>query len=311
MPDPNHISICVCTFVRPHLLARLLNKLNAQVTENRFTYSVVIIDNDASQSAWTVVEQAQKTSQYKIDYDVEPQRNISHARNRSVRNARGELIAFIDDDEFPADNWLLKHYRMLLDSKADGVLGPVLPYFDAAGPVWLIRSGLLDRSRLKTGEVIHNSLHTRTGNVLLWQRLFEENDSWFDPKFGRSGGGDAVFFRRRMEMGSVFVWCDEALVYENVPIERQQRSYYLRRACTRGMTEAWETPFLSTATLRSLAAVILYTILLPFLCLVGQHLFMRFLVSFCDHLAKLLAYAGVRLVRERPYRNATGTSQVV
>lgn len=311
MPPRNHISICVCTFARPHLLARLLDKLNSLVTESRFAYSAVIIDNDVNESARIVVEQARKTLQFQIDYDVEPHRSISYARNRSICNARGELIAFIDDDEFPADDWLLKHYRLLLESKADGVLGPVLPYFDTAGPAWLVRSGILDRSRLKTGEVICDSRHTRTGNVLLWRRLFEGNDNWFDPKFGRSGGGDAVFFRRRMEMGKVFVWCDEALVYESVPLERQRRIYYLRRAFTRGMTEAWETRFLSLGTMRSIAAIVLYTCLLPFLCLVGQHLFMRFLVSYCDHLAKLLAYARIRLVRERPYRDATRTSKAV
>lgn len=130
MLAPHHISVCVCTFARPQLLARLLAKLNTQITDGRFTCSAVIVDNDAAESARAVVESARKTSRFQIDYDVEPQRSISHARNRSVRNARGDLIAFIDDDEFPADDWLLRHLRLLLDSRVDGALGPVLPHFD-------------------------------------------------------------------------------------------------------------------------------------------------------------------------------------
>jgi glycosyltransferase involved in cell wall biosynthesis len=306
-----HISVCVCTFARPQLLARLLARLSAQVTAGQFTCSAVIVDNDAAESARAVVESARMTSPIQIDYDVEPQRSISHARNRSVRNARGDLIAFIDDDEFPADDWLLRHLRLLLEARADGVLGPVLPHFDGEGPAWLVRSGLLDRSRLQTGEVIRNSRHTRTGNVLLWRKLFEGDDGGFDPKYGRSGGGDAVFFKRMMEQGKVFVWCDEALVYETVPLERQKRSYYLRRACTRGMTAAWETPWWSLGTVRSVVAVMLYTCALPVLFIAGQHHFMRYLVSDCDHLAKLLAYLRIRLVSERPYRDAPQPSQAV
>ena len=300
----SHISVCICTFARPQLLARLLDKLNALTTDNRFDYSVVVIDNDATRTAQTVVENAKKTSRFQIDYDVEPQRSISHARNRSVRNAQGDLIAFIDDDEFPAEDWLLKHHRLLVESGADGVLGPVLPHFDGVGPEWLVRSGLLDRNRLRTGEVIRSSRDTRTGNVLLWRRLFEEDGGSFDPKYGRSGGGDAVFFKRMMNIGKVFLWCDEAIVYETVPAERQKRSYYLRRACTRGMTEAWETPLLSRGTVRSLAAVGVYSCLLPVLLLTRRHLFMRYLVSYCDHLSKLLAYLRIRLVSERPYKAA-------
>jgi glycosyltransferase involved in cell wall biosynthesis len=302
MSTRHHISVCVCTFARPALLARLLEKLNAQVTNNRFTYSTVVIDNDAAGTARSVVDSARKTSAFQIDYDIEPERSISHARNRSVRNARGELVAFIDDDEFPAEDWLLKHYQLLVSSNADGVLGPVLPHFDDEGPAWLARSGLLDRRRLRTGEIIRSSQDTRTGNVLLWRRLFDECGGGFDPKYGRSGGGDAVFFKRMMEKGKVFTWCDEACVYETVPPDRQTRGYYIRRACTRGMTEAWETPFLSRSTARSAMAVILYTCSLPVLLVAGQHLFMKYLVKNCDHLAKLLAYLRIRLVTERPYQ---------
>jgi hypothetical protein len=104
-----------------------------------------------------------------------------------------------------------------------------------------------------------------------------------------------------MEKGRTFVWCNEAIVYETVPIERQRKSYYLKRAFTRGMTSAWEVPFLSFYTVRSAVAIALYTSLLPLSILFGQHVFMRYLVKDCDHTAKMLAYLGIRVIKERPY----------
>ena len=118
---------------------------------------------------------------------------------------------------------------------------------------------------------------------------------------GRSGGGDAVFFKKMIQRGKVFVWCDEACVYEAVPPQRQTRAYYIKRAFTRGLTEAWETRVFSPGTLRSLVAIPLYTAALPFLWLLGQHLFMRYLVKDCDHLAKILGFIGIKVVSERPY----------
>lgn len=283
------------------LLSRLLDKLKEQITGGRFSISVVVVDNDAAESGRDAVLAARKGSLIPIEYHVEPERNISLARNRSVENAKGNMIAFIDDDEFPQQDWLLNHHKTLLTTQADGVLGPVLPHFDGGSPKWLLSSGLLERSVFATGQVLRNARDTRTGNVLLWRSLFVDKEDRFDPKFGKTGGGDAVFFKRMMEKGKTFVWCNEALVFETIPPERQKRMYYVKRAFTRGMTEAWVTPFLSWSTLRSVLAVLFYTLALPFSLVFGQHNFMKILVKDCDHLSKILAHLGINPVPERPY----------
>ena len=300
-PSNDHISVCICTFKRPALLRRLLDRLKDQRTEDLFSYSAVVVDNDALGSGREAVNSAGEASPFPIDYHIEPERSISLARNRSVENARGKMIAFIDDDEFPDNGWLVNHYRALQKWGASGVLGPVRAHFDGQPPAWLAKSGLLQRREFATGERLTNARFTRTGNVLLWRSLFADKADRFDPSFGRTGGGDAVFFKRMMEKGHIFVWCNEAVVFETVPPERQVRSYYLKRAFTRGMTEAQDTPFLSLSTLRSVAAVPLYGLLLPFARLAGPHVFMRYLVKECDHLSKVLAPAGIKLVKERPY----------
>ncbi len=295
-----HISICVCTYRRSEMLLRLLSSLPLLKTEDLFTYSVVVVDNDDQQSAKSVVARAREQTGLRIDYDVEPERNISFARNRSVRNAHGTLVAFIDDDEFPAEDWLLKHFKMLEASKADGVLGPVKPHFDEEGPAWLVKSGLLERSSLGSGEVIKDSIHTRTGNVLIRKRVFTDTDAWFDPRFGVIGGGDKIFFKERMATGSVFVWCSEACVFELVPPERQSRMYYLKRGWSRGVGAALETRFLSADTAKSVVAITVYTAALPVLLVLGHHLFMKYLVKDCDHISKVLGHLGVTLVPEKP-----------
>ena len=124
-----HISICICTFKRPHSLERLLTSINNLSSDGDFDYSVTVVDNDSLESAKDVVARAKAANRYDIGYFVEPERNISLARNRSVRMSNGELIAFIDDDEYPDRDWLLQHYKTLLSFGPDGVFGPVIPHF--------------------------------------------------------------------------------------------------------------------------------------------------------------------------------------
>src|SRR5262245_27999164 len=55
-----HISVCVCTFKRPALVADLLRALLRQATEAKFTYSIVVVDNDFQGSARETVGRFQR-----------------------------------------------------------------------------------------------------------------------------------------------------------------------------------------------------------------------------------------------------------
>src|SRR5208283_4072079 len=103
MPLP-HISVCTCTYKRPRLLQRLLEKLAGQETGGSFTYSIVVADNDAAESAKTVVSGFQRSATVPLQYCVEPRQNIALTRNKALENSDGDFVAFIDDDEFPAGN---------------------------------------------------------------------------------------------------------------------------------------------------------------------------------------------------------------
>jgi hypothetical protein len=102
-----------------------------------------------------------------------------------------------------------------------------------------------------------------------------------------------------MEQGFVFVWCDEAPVFELVPAFRCKRSYLLRRALLRGSNfHKLPADKLKNAA-KSLIAVPCYLLALPILFLLGQHVFLKYLIKLLDHSSRLLAFMGLRLVTER------------
>jgi glycosyltransferase involved in cell wall biosynthesis len=274
-----------------------LLKLAAQVTEGLFSYSVVVVDNDAACSAKDVVLSFRKTGSLLVDYYVVPEQNIALARNEAIEKAKGTHVAFVDDDEIPVNEWLLQLYRACSIYGADGVLGPVNPKFEKKPPRWVIKGRVFERPSHQTGCIL-NWNNTRTGNVLLKGEIFSEPGARFRREFG-SGGEDRDFFRRMIEKGHTFVWCDEAPVYEIIPPERWNESVLIKRALLRGKVAFGSSHSKPMSVLKSILATVAYTSGLPIFLLLGYHIFIKYLIKDCDHLGKVAAFLGIDLVKEK------------
>jgi cellulose synthase/poly-beta-1,6-N-acetylglucosamine synthase-like glycosyltransferase len=279
------------------MLRRLLNAVAQQETGGRFTYSIVVADNDGEQSARMVVDDFMRSSRIQVVYCAEPQQNIALARNQAINSAHGDFIAFADDDEFPSAEWLLNMLDACERYQAAGVLGPVRPHFDERPPSWIIEGRFCERPEHPTGRVMDWE-ECRTGNVLFRRRILDETSPAFNPEFS-NGGEDKDFFMRMTGLGYVFRWCNEATVYETVPPSRWRRSYMLKRAMLRGRNILKHPVRRSRRLATSVVAVPIYSVILLPTLLFGQQCFMKYCIKLCDHLGRLLAVVGINPVRDR------------
>ena len=293
----SHICVCICTFKRPDLLERLLNELASQDTGGQFTYSTVVVDNDSLRSAESCVSKFAAASEMAIRYCLEPRQNIALARNKAVENADGDFIAFIDDDEFPAKNWLLSLLQACEKYKVDGVVGPVKRHFDKKPPRWVVEGNFYERPTYATGFVI-DWIQGRTNNVLLRRQAILVGEQPFRPEF--RSGEDQDFFRRAIARGHTFVWCNEAQVFEVVPPVRWNRTFMLRRALLQGTVTVLNPTFGVRDVVKSLFAVPIYSAVLPFALVLAHHRFMSLLVKLFTHVGQLLAILKINVIRE-PY----------
>ena len=299
-----HITVCVCTYRRQHLLDKLMASLQTQETEGLFSYSIVVVDNDHARSAQRNVVNWQQRTRLSIDYVVEPENNIAAARNKAVRQAKGDYVACIDDDEFPDDTWLLCLYKTCRKYKADGVLGPVIPYFEHSPPAWVMKGRFCERPSYETGTTIHWS-KSRLGNVLLKHTILQCSPQPFNPKF-RFQGEDVAFFKDMNQRGHTFVWCNEAPVYELVTDGRCRVNYFLRRAFVQGNVslqyyDQLAVPQKIQIVLKSATAFVLYSSILPFCIMRGFHVFMKYLIKDVHHASRLLALFQVVSLKERGF----------
>lgn len=290
-----HISVCICTFKRPQLLKRLLRELADQETDGLFTYSIVVADNDVLMSAEPVVSEFTAASNIGIAYTVEPRQNIALARNKALKSAAGDFVAFIDDDEFPIKRWLVTLFRACHEYGVEGVLGPVMPHFDEEPPPWVVKGKFYERRTYPTGHVIRWT-EGRTGNLLMQSTVVDAVEQPFRAEFRVAEDQD--FFRRMIAKGSKFAWCNEAKAYEVVPSIRWNRRFMLRRALLRGGVVPTHPTFDARDLAKSVIAVPVYAVALPIGLALGHHRFMNLLIKLCDHLGKLLAVVGIHPINQ-------------
>ncbi|NET50303.1 MAG: glycosyltransferase family 2 protein [Merismopedia sp. SIO2A8] len=225
------ISICIITYKRPDGLKRLLDGLN-QLQFHHIphpTIEVVLVDNDANQSAYPLYKAFQTNVKYSLVYQVEPQRGISYARNHSVAcaNPDSDMIAFIDDDEVPESTWLEELLIVQQDYEADVVQGRVIPHFQPDVPPWITHGHFFESCRHATGHCLDAAY---THNLLVRASLLRARHPVFDERFALTGGEDSYLFRTLHYQKCKLIWADNAKVYEWIPSSRTTMRWLMMRA---------------------------------------------------------------------------------
>ena len=221
-----NIAICVATYKRPSMLKACLSSIVSLNCPEGYKFIVIIVDNDIEQSGKTTVENASADFTNQLYYAVETERGIASARNRLLNEAlsyNADLIAFLDDDEFPIQDWLSKLLWSLEKYNADVVTGPV---------VSLSVDGALISSTEKKYLTGQKPRKVSTNNVLFKNSLIKSGEIRFDLKLNFTGGEDFEFFGRSSAMGNSHVWVDEAIIYETIPAERTTKKYLFFRHFT-------------------------------------------------------------------------------
>jgi succinoglycan biosynthesis protein ExoM len=294
------ISICVATYKREQLLRKLLESLLVQVIPENISVEVIIVDNDPVETARTVAEEYFAKSDITFKYFTQPEKNISLTRNKAVKEAKGEYIAFIDDDEIADKDWLKNLYSAINDYNADAVFGKVISYFDEATPLWIRNTFLYNRPEPATGSVAEV---TRSGNCMIKSSLIKNIPGPFDTRYGLSGGEDTHLFISLSKRGAKYVNCFEAITYEYVPAERSTYKWLIKRAFRTGNTYALQVFEFTDSNLlfekvKMFFIGITYTFMSVILFLINlfrKEARLHWMLKICANIGKVYALFGKRV----------------
>ncbi len=198
---------------------------------------ILIIDNGSTDHTREVVAAVQ-VEDSRVRYVVEPNAGIAHARNRAMTEARGEYLAFIDDDAWADPNWLANLLAPIRSTHPapECVVGPVSLVWEGERPKWFPArfESLLCRYDMGT-----EPRFLRAGGYLLTTNSLFHRETLLKLGGMRTdlghrrkvliGGEDNDIFNRLVANGYRVFYEPSARVFHPVPKERQTRRFLLRR----------------------------------------------------------------------------------
>ena len=205
MSDPQ-VSVVIPTRDRAEPLKTALAGLRAQ-TLPRERFEVIVVDDGSTDATPAVLDDERAAG----DLDLRVLRRDAAggpgaARNTGWREARGELIAFVDDDCRPTPEWLERGVeaheanpgsfiqgRVLKDPEQMDRLSPFAHFFEVYGP---------DQG-------------FATANIFYPRELLERLDGFDEEEFPRTGE-DTDLGWRAIEAGAQPVFAGDALVYHGI-----------------------------------------------------------------------------------------------
>jgi len=231
------VTVAIITCNRPAGLEKLLSALIKLEFPHFPTLklTVVVVENGRKLKAEEQVD-CYRAQGLNVVYAHEPTPGISYARNCAMDLAvgLGEYFAFIDDDEYPEPNWLDALLCCSIKYEASVVCGPVIPVFPLGIPSWAESGGFFLRKRYLTGTEMK---YCASNNVLMKSDFMRQSGIRFNSDFALTGGSDTLFFLQLRETTGVgTMWCDEAVVKEDIPADRVSVAWIIRRSIRVGST---------------------------------------------------------------------------
>lgn len=119
------ITVCIPTYNGEKHLPELLEALRSQIKTEPITWEIIVVNNNSSDLTAKVVQDYQtdwpKTCP--LRYVFEETQGAAFARLRGVKEALGELIGFLDDDNVPESNWVASVYAFGQEHPQAGAYG--------------------------------------------------------------------------------------------------------------------------------------------------------------------------------------------
>ena len=240
------LSLVIATYNRSEQLMVTLHSVAKQSADSALWECIVVDNNSQDDTHQRVEDFASAHPSLQLRYVFEQQQGLSHARNAGIAASRGEIVAFIDDDERITEEFVAS-YIELFDEFSDAMAagGKIVAEYPTGRPNWMstyterpianpmdfgCEVSLFPKSRIPGG-----------GNMAMRRKLFEEIGV-FNTSLGRTGkrllgGEESELFERIGDRGYRCYYVPRAVMYHIIPAEKLTLDYFKRLSLNTGKSQ--------------------------------------------------------------------------
>lgn len=172
------ISVIICTHKRPN---QLRNCVQSIIVQDPSPFELIIVYH--SKNDLQKLNMLKK--EMKVRFLVCNKTNSAAARNIAIKNAKGSILAFIDDDCVANKYWLQcitqqfkdPHCQMVMGKAVDGSRINIFSTMENARINHYVKSNIVSRSRKKYALVLD------TKNFAVRKNLIKKHNLFFDTRF--------------------------------------------------------------------------------------------------------------------------------
>lgn len=233
-------SIIICTHNRASMLADCVDSLLNQTIE-KTRFEIIIVDNNSTDNTEEIAKEFVK-NHLKIKYLQEKTVGYSAPRNCGWKNATGNIIAYIDDDEIAAPDWLESIEKAFqIEEKPDIVGGICMLKYDVVPPDWFVESmGGTNKDRQKGILNQRTDSYLGCGNIAFKKEVLEKLNGFSNDFNMKNGflmmGEDTDICQRAIKAGFQLYYDPEIKIYHRMNQKNYDIEIRKQKAEKTGMT---------------------------------------------------------------------------
>lgn len=132
------LTAIICTYNRAKYIGNLLESIAVNDLA-KSEYEILLVDNNCTDNTREICEafaEAHKDVQFR--YTNEPEQGLSAARNRGIKEAKGDILVYVDDDAL-VDSWYLRTIAEYMGAHQEisAIGGKILPLYEMEEPKWM------------------------------------------------------------------------------------------------------------------------------------------------------------------------------
>ncbi len=275
------ISIIVCTYNNVKRLKEAVKSLVNQTLDKNL-FEILVIDNNSTDETISQVKSFQsKFTLPEIRLIEEKKQGLGYARNRGLKAAKGEYVAFIDDDAKADDHWLENGTKIMEDRKLKPLVagGVILPFYEERKPDWF-KDEYEKRSWGEKERFLERD-ESLSGSNMIIRRAEAIKYGGFENKVGMKGrylsvGEETSLFEKiwgHNKEANIF-YSPKLIVYHLVPAFKMTVFYQLKRSLAAGLAKYIR--FQSINIFKRLAYLIFYLVAIFLYLFFAIMIFMKY-----------------------------------
>jgi glucosyl-dolichyl phosphate glucuronosyltransferase len=231
------ISVVICTYNRCEVLKQTLQSFAEMELPSGFSWELLVVDNNSTDATREFISSVAKESQLPLRYLFEERQGKTFALNAGVKEAKGEVLAFTDDDVRVDPRWLSRIKEAFDQSDCAGVGGKIVPLWSSPKPPWLVLEGAYKLNDIHGGYDLGGEVRQVTpkttpfGANLAFRKTAFAKHGLFRTDLGPSANSqmpmeETEFCRRLMLGGENILYLPGVVVYHRVDKKLMTKKHF-------------------------------------------------------------------------------------